>query len=269
MDPNRYYQKAADYYDHEACSYEERYWKNPIAQRIRQSFREAVKAQSFNTVLEIGCGTGLDLAHFASIYPEKQVYGIDIAPAMVAKAAAKIQQLQLNNVRVAQGTPEDLATLFPGVNFDHIFVFFGALNTVPDLQQAARRLKERLKPGGTMVLTFVNKWYLADTIIHLVRFRLRRAFQRSKPVWGGYSDRYFLSSRCYSPRDVRAAFGGEFQIVDRRGYSIVYPAWYRTHWLDRFGRRICELLWDCDRWLNHTPAWSLGEYTLYCFKARS
>jgi SAM-dependent methyltransferase len=269
MNSLKYYQKAADYYDHEACSYEDRYWKNPIAQRIRQSFREAVKAQSFDTVLEVGCGTGLDLAHFASIYPDKQVYGIDISPAMVAKAAAKIQQQQLNNARVAQGSPENLADLFPDVKFDHIFVFFGALNTVADLGRTAHLLRERLQSGGTMVLTFVNKWYLADAMLHLLRFRFQSAFKRLRPVWGGYSDRYFLESRCYSPRDVRAAFEEEFEIVNRRGYSIVYPAWYRTHWLNRFGRRVCELLWDCDRWLNLTPAWCLGEYTLYSFKARS
>ena len=48
-----YYRDVADYYDHEACSYEERYWGNSVAQRIRQSFREEVKTHAFSTALEL------------------------------------------------------------------------------------------------------------------------------------------------------------------------------------------------------------------------
>ena len=100
MPSAEYHQRIADYFDHEACNYEERYWKNPVAQRIRQSFREEVKAHDFACVLEIGCGTGLDLAHFGAIYPEREIYGLDVSPAMVAQAAKKIQDLGLTNVRV-------------------------------------------------------------------------------------------------------------------------------------------------------------------------
>src|SRR4051812_32180069 len=110
---NSYYGKVADYYDREACSYEERYWKNVVAQRLRQSFREEVKTHPFSDVLEIGCGTGLDTAHFGSIYPERRIYGIDVAPAMVASAARKVADLGLTNVKVTVGTPETLRTLFP------------------------------------------------------------------------------------------------------------------------------------------------------------
>lgn len=264
-----YQRNVAEYYDREACSYEERYWGNPVAQRLRQSFREVVKAHSFGSVLEVGCGTGLDLAHFGSIYPEKQVYGIDISPAMVAKASAKIQELRLQNVRVEIGAPENLPELFPGVQFDHIYVFFGALNTVADLHQVARILKGRLKPDGTMVLTFVNKWYLTDMVTGLLKLKIKRAFRRFRRVWGGYSEQNFLESRCFSPGEIRRAFGDDFKVTHRRGYSIVYPAWYRVHWTRRFGQRVCDFLWDTDNILNHTPAWCLGEYALYSFRARS
>jgi hypothetical protein len=148
-------------------------------------------------------------------------------------------------------------------------VFFGALNTVADLRQAARVLKSRLKPDGTMVLTFVNKWYLTDTMIHLLRFRFHRAFKRFKNAWGGYSDQHFLASRCYSPPEIRKAFGDEFRITHRKGYSILYPAWYRTHLIYRLGRKVSNILWDTDQILNHTPAWCLGEYALYSFRARN
>ncbi len=268
MHSQLYYQSVADYFDHEACHYEERYWRNFVAQRIRQSFREEVKRHRFSNVLEIGCGTGLDVSHFGSIFPEREVYGIDVAPAMVASASKKVQDLGLGNVTVKIGTPEDLERLFPDAQFDHIYVFFGALNTVPDLGQVAGILRKRMRPGGAMVLTFVNKWYLADVFVALAKFRFKRVFRRMGETWGGYSDEHYLESRCFSPREIGKAFERDFEITHRRGYSILYPAWYRVHLAFRFGRRISDLLWEADRILNHTPAWCLGEYALYSFRVR-
>jgi ubiquinone/menaquinone biosynthesis C-methylase UbiE len=266
MDGKIYYRKVADYYDREACDFEERYWSNISLQRIRQSFREEVKTHSFRNVLEIGCGTGLDVSHFGSIYPERRVYGIDIAPAMVESASRKIQDLGLENVRVLVGAPENLQTLFPGVQFDHIYVFFGALNTVPDLRQVAGMLKKRMKRNGTMVLTFVNKWYLVDMLVDLFKCRFKRVFKRGREIWGGYSEVYQLESRCFSPREIKKAFEADFQITHSRGYSILYPAWYRVHLVFRLGRKISDILWNSERILNHTPAWCLGEYALYSFR---
>lgn len=269
MDSHKYYQQVADYYDREACNYEERYWSNPVAQRIRQSFREEVKVHAFEHILEIGCGTGLDATHFGSIFPKRRVYGIDIAPAMVTHATRKVQVLGLENVQIAVGTPEYLTEQFPDVKFDLIYVFFGALNTMPELQYMAGLLRDRLNPNGNMVLTFVNKWYLADTLIHILKLRFQRAFRRFRKDWGGYSDLYHLESRCFSPREIREAFGDHFQLIHTRGYSILFPAWYRVPLAHRLGRRLCDFLWDIDRILSNTPAWCLGEYALYTFRARS
>ena len=263
-----YYQKVADYYDRDAETFEERYWKNIVLQRIRQSFREEVKAHSFSDLLEIGCGPGLDTSHFGSIYPNRKVYGIDIAPAMVASASKKVQDLGLENVRVVVGTSETLQTLFPEVRFDHIYVFFGALNTVSDLRHVAGILKKSLKPNGTMVLTFVNKWYMFDMVIDLLKFRFRRAFRRVRTIWGGYSETNRLESRCFSPGQIKRAFGEDFEITRRRGYSILYPAWYRSHLAHRLGTKISDVLWNADRVLSRTPAWCLGEYALYSFRVK-
>lgn len=264
----RYYQDVADYYDRDACRYEERYWRNAVAQRIRQSFREEVKTHPFKTVLEVGCGTGLDLAHFGAIYPDRKIFGIDISPTMVANAAEKVGALGLKNVSVKVGTPENVHELFPEDRFDHIYVFFGALNTVADLHKVAGVLRSRLKPNGTMVLTFVNKWYVAEVLINLLKFRPAKAFRRFRDVWGGYSDLYHLESRCFSPWEIEQAFGDDFQTLRREGYSILYPAWYRTNWIQRLGRKFTDLLWKADRLLNRTPAWCLGEYALYTFRAK-
>jgi ubiquinone/menaquinone biosynthesis C-methylase UbiE len=271
MDSNEYYQKVADYYNCDACNYDDRYWANAVIQRIRQSFREAVKARSFGQALEVGCGTGLDIAHFGSIYPDRKFYGIDLSPAMLEQASRKIEELKLENVVVKLGSPENLPELFPGEKFDHVYVFFGALNTVENLHRIAGMLKSRMKPDGEMVLTFVNKWYLAEIVINLLKFRFDRAFRRVRRVrkiWRGYSDSHYLKCRCFSPWEIKKAFDDDFQLTSSKGYSILYPAWYRSHLFKRFGPRLSAALWDIDRILNHTPAWCLGEYALYSFKVR-
>ena len=108
-------------------------------------------------------GVGLDVCHFATIYPERKIYGIDISARMVEHA--KIKTINLKNVFLKKGISEELETLFPDIKFDHIYVFFGALNTVEDLRKTSSLLKNKMTENGTMVLTFVNKWYIVDIMM--------------------------------------------------------------------------------------------------------
>jgi hypothetical protein len=185
---------------------------------------------------------------------------------MHRQAERKVREQKSGNVTLKTGTPEQIPILFPGKSFDHIFVFFGALNTVTDLSVTARHLRDTLSTEGTMVISFVNKWYLADMLIHLLKLRPKMAFRRLRTVWGGYSDLKRLESRCYSPGDIKRAFGGEFIITGKKGYSILYPAWYRLSLFNRLGKKITDFLWRVDMMLNKTPLRSFGEYSLYTFR---
>jgi ubiquinone/menaquinone biosynthesis C-methylase UbiE len=268
MESEHYYQRVARYYDADSVDFEERYWANPVLQRIRQAFREEVKKCAWRTALEIGFGTGLDVCHFATIFRNRHIYGIDVSPAMWRQASRKVQEAGLQNVTLTTGVPEELSRLFPNVKFDLIYVFFGALNTSGDLKALSPVLKNHLHPNGRMVLTFVNKWYLADIFIHLLKGRPGRAFKRYRSCWGGYSQSKKLDSRCFSPPEVRKFFHDEFIITHTAGFSLLYPAWYRSAWIGKFGKRLSELLWQCDRLLNRTFLWPLGEYALYEMRHR-
>ncbi len=263
---NEFYPEIGKYYDTDAGDFDRRYWNNPVLQQIRQSFREEVQRHSFTTILEVGCGTGMDLVHFALTNPEAGVFGIDISDEMVRITQHKINEEKLANAHAVAAKVEDLPNLFPTKKFDLIYVFFGALNTVKNLKENADILRSILNPGGRMVLTFVNKWYLGGMILELARFRFSRAFARIRPVWGGYSPAKYLPSRCYSPKDIRAAFEG-FSITNHHGYSIVHPAWYFTGINRKLGR-IRRILWNADEWLNRTFLWRFGEYTLFTFQQR-
>lgn len=265
---NEYYNQVAEYFDEDASDFEDRYLENPVLQRLRHSFRTVTSQYPFQRALEIGCGPGIDLVYFGQKYPSRHITGVDISSGMVEAARENISSLQLTNVRVEKASTEDLEVLFPGQQFDMIYVYFGALNTVYDLRKAARDLHQCCTPGGTLVLTFVNRFYMMDTPLFLIKGQLKRAFERITNRWSGYSPDKSLNSRCYSSGDIRRAFSGQFRITDQRGYSILYPAWYRHNHLKRLGETWGERLWQWDKRTNQTPFWNTGEYSLYVLKPK-
>jgi ubiquinone/menaquinone biosynthesis C-methylase UbiE len=259
-----YYSKIENYYDEDAAGFDRRYLQNPVLQRIRQDFREEVKRWHFTRMIEIGCGTGIDLVHFGKTHPGVRIAGIDISGSMVKIAREKSDREKLENVSVKKGSIEDIETLFPGEKFDMVYVFFGALNTVEELSEASEALFRSTMDGGTLVLTFVNKYYIAGMLIEMLKLRFGAAFSRLKPQWGGYSPTRHLPGSCYSPRQVKHAFS-RFQLLKQYGYSIIHPAWY-YHRLNRSPERIRRALWNTDVLLRKTPLWKYGEYALYVFQ---
>ncbi len=259
-----FYKKVEAYYNDDAADFDARYWKNPFLQRMRQDFREEVKRYPFRNMLEIGYGSGLDMVHFGQTHPDCMVTGIDISTAMQQLARQKIAACQLQHVTAEKGSVEDLGTFYPDVQFDMVYVFFGALNTVEDLNVAAEHLWKATAPGGRLVLSFVNRNYLAGTVIELLKLRFRAAFSRHKKEWGGYSPTQYLPSKCYTPAQIRNSFS-RFLLIRQKGYSIIHPAWY-YHGLNKMLRKFSPFFWKADKLLNNTFFWSLGEYTLFVFQ---
>ncbi|TVQ80061.1 MAG: class I SAM-dependent methyltransferase [Flavobacteriales bacterium] len=264
---NQYYNEVGSYYDDDARDFEKRYWDNFVLQRIRQSFREEVKRLPGKNILEIGFGPGFDLVHFARILPHANLFGLDISQEMVNITQEKIDNENLTNAQVAQGSVEDIQHRFPNTKFDTIYVFFGALNTVEDLKSAASCLEKVLHDNGRMVLTFVNKYYIAGMAIECLKGKFRTAFDRLKPVWGGYSPTKFLASTCYSPSEIEAAFSA-MKTEKFRGYSIIYPAWYYRKIHSKIPKRALEILWKIDEKIGGSITGGLGEYTLFVLKPK-
>lgn len=252
-----YYDKDVDY------GFETRAESNPLLDRIRNDFRAITVKYPFSKVLEIGCGPGFDVAWFATEFSESEVTGIDISEKMVSLAQKRIKNQKLINARAITLDERGLLNNFNAGEFDLIYVYFGALNTVPDLQSAANDILTLLKPGGHAVLTFVNKWYLREMFVQAVKLNFKVAFSRLNKEWGGYSPNRHLPSRCYSPKQVLHAFN-KFRLLEKKGYSIFYPAWYNPQKLKGRVQRGNEL-WKKDQRLQNSFLWSKGEYTLFVF----
>jgi ubiquinone/menaquinone biosynthesis C-methylase UbiE len=263
----KYYEEVNRYYNDDAANFEKRYGANKLLQRIRESFREESSLYVGKRILEIGYGPGFDLAYYAATYPGAAIYGIDISDEMKTIAEKNVASVSSMPVQLAVGSIEDISDRFPDVQFDFIYVYFGALNTVQELEQKAQVFQKVLSKNGTMVITIINKYYLMLMLKNLVHGRFSDAFARLKRIWGGYSPYRHLESKCYNSAEVKRIFK-HFELVKRRGYSILFPAWYEHK---KFEKRnsFLQKTWKLDLFLNKTPAWQLGEYALYIFRHKN
>lgn len=100
-------------------------------------------------ILDLGCGTGLELSYYFSLAPEARVTGIDLAEGMLAALKEKF--------------PDKAMTLIRGSYFDIPFGCrcFDAAVSVESLHHFTqeqklplyRKLRESLKDGGFFILT--------------------------------------------------------------------------------------------------------------------
>lgn len=262
LEEQEYYEEVASYYDDDARDFEERYDENPVLQRIRGSFRKITERESFTNALEIGCGPGFDVEYFAATYPDRNLHAIDISPEMIRLARERCEVREIINAHFAVGSVEDISDAFDGKTFDMVYVYFGGLNTVFDLEKAAADIRAVCTDDARLVLTFVNRYYITEVPLWLAKRRFDKAFERIRGKWNGYSDHRKIPSRVLSASDIKSAFGDHFSISQTRGYSLFYPAWYRSHLLSKLGS-ASETLWKVDRLISNTPFWNIGEYSLY------
>lgn len=267
IDATNYYKRVAGHFDEDAQLFEERYEENPVLQKIRGEFRRYTEKYDFTNALEIGCGPGIDLVWFAEKYPERNFYGFDVSPEMVRIANKNIRERGLTNAIAETGSVEDINKLFPGKTFDMIFVYFGGLNTVYDLPQAARWLYEVSAPDATFVFTSVNRYYLMDFVMKALKMKWGEAVARFRNQWKGYSPGRDLPSNVYSARRIKKVFQYGFRILERRGFSLFYPPWFGARHLNKL-KGMGPLLWKLDSILQHTPLWNIGEYSIYVMKSR-
>jgi len=125
-----------------------------------------------STVVDIGCGAGMDLLLAArAVGPRGRAIGVDMTLAMASKARSSARAAGLANVEVrlgdAMALPLDAATV------DDVMTN-GVLNLTPDKSVAFGKVLRVLKPGG--------RFLYADIV---VASELSESARRDVELWTG------------------------------------------------------------------------------------
>jgi arsenite methyltransferase len=123
-------------------------------------------------VLDLGSGAGTDSLVAAQMVGEQgHVTGIDMTPAMLAKARTAAAEMRLSNVEFVEAEAERLP--FPDESFD-VVVSNGVIDLIPDKDAVFDELHRVLVPGGRM--------QIADVTIHNP---VSEAGRRNIDLWTG------------------------------------------------------------------------------------
>jgi SAM-dependent methyltransferase len=104
--------------------------------------------QPGQTVLDLGCGAGLDtLLAARRVGTSGKVIGLDMTPEMVAKAGKYAESLGLMNVEFVMGEIEALPLT---VSSADLVISNGVFNLCPDKPRVLREVLRVLNPGGRL-----------------------------------------------------------------------------------------------------------------------
>lgn len=99
-------------------------------------------------VVDVGCGAGLDsLIAAQMVGAEGHVIGVDMTPAMLAKARASASETASANVTFHEGYAEALPVVD---GWADVVISNGVLNLVPDKAAALAEMARVLRPGGRL-----------------------------------------------------------------------------------------------------------------------
>lgn len=216
-------------------------------------------------ILELNAGSGVDAIHLAK--QGFHVHATDIASGMLARLQAKIIKSGLEQqISTQECSFTDLEQVQEGP-FDAIFSDMGGLNciSVPeagqaDLSPVIRKIPQVLKPGGLVTWVLmppVCLWEMAE----ILRGHKQLAFRRFAPNGTrSHLEGYHFDVHYFSPQQVLAWFGQDYQVVSLEGLSVITPTAESKNFSRRFPRIYASLAWLDDRLSTRAPWWGWGDF---------
>lgn len=114
-------------------------------QKYRSEVVDCLNLRSGNTVLELGCGTGLNFPLILEkIGPQGKIIGVDLAPGMLEVARRKALRNNWNNIELIES---DL-TLFSIPTGVDAILSTGVFGYIPEYEHVIENIHNALSSGG-------------------------------------------------------------------------------------------------------------------------
>jgi SAM-dependent methyltransferase len=167
-----------------------------LLRRITWRNFERVFAQR-ESLLEIGCGTGEDAIHLASL--GHRVVASDASLPMIRMASRKAEQAGCaQRIRFLWAPMERLGTELAGERFDGVYSNFGAMNCASSIDTLARDLASLLPAGAPLAWVLMGRYVPWEWAWYLARGEPGTAFRRLRRggvPWRGLTVRYPTPAR--------------------------------------------------------------------------
>jgi ubiquinone/menaquinone biosynthesis C-methylase UbiE len=167
------------------------------------------------SVLEIGCGNGVQSIYISQKFAPAYVKGMDLNGANIEIAKGEAERAGLKNVDFEVGDAQDLKGI-PDGSFDFVVNIESAFH-YPDKPAFLREVRRVLKPGGRFLVADILKKQRRNQ-------RVRRSWKRSMHLNHWTGDAY---AEAFDRAGLRVEKAED--ITDRviRGFRL-YPNWLRT-----------------------------------------
>ena len=142
-----------------------------------------------NRIVDIGCGEGITLEKLVTLYPDRQIVGID-------SELENIEICQKHGLPIQYGTVFDLP--FEDNTIDCV-LFFEVIEHLDEPEKALAEIRRVLKPSGRLVLIFPNDRMFM--ISRLLTGMIREAFYDTGHImqWTPSKIRKALKAVGFSP----------------------------------------------------------------------
>ncbi len=110
--------------------------------------------QAGENVLEVGCGTGRNLAILAKKFPNSNFFGLDASSVMIEESQKKVDANLLKNVELKVALADDFTaqkTFNSDTPFDAIY-FSYSISMIPPWKESIANALNNLKPGGSFYI---------------------------------------------------------------------------------------------------------------------
>ncbi len=171
----------------------------------RARFIHLAQLQACRDILVLGEGDGRALARLLPLAPHAHVHCLDVSPAMLNRAAARLSSPDRS--RVTFETANILTAHLPGRRFDAVVtLFFLDCFTASEVASVVEKVQASLRPGAT--------WLFADFSLPARGFARLRARVWLSVLYAFFRWQTKLSARALPPSEQLLAEAGWCRIAE-------------------------------------------------------